>query len=86
MTGLAERYSYDYKGYAAANGDELAYVRLLLSPAIAAVMTLSSLSWIVNSALLKRAKPTEGDGMMNRRYGLCPWLAATVFVHIGVLG
>lgn len=85
MTGLAEHYSYDYKGYPAVNGYELAYVRLLLSPIIAAAMTLSSLSVIVNSALLKRAKPTEEDGMMNRWYGPCPWLAAAVFVHIGVL-
>lgn len=60
MTGLAEYYSHGYKEAPAVNGYELTFMRLLLSPVIAAAMALSPLSVIVNSALHKRAKPTEG--------------------------
>ena len=57
MTGLPERYSHGYKKAPAVNGHELAFMRLLLSPVIAAAtISFSSVSVIVNALRLNRVK------------------------------
>lgn len=84
MTGLAEHCSHDYKEAPAVNGYELAY-------AIAAFShhcrrhDLESAVGDYEFGTVQACETDGGDGMMNRWYGPCPWLAVALFVHIGVL-
>lgn len=84
MTGLAECYSYDYKEAHAVNRYELAYAMAAFSHNC----RRHGLELAVGDCEFGTVQACEtdgGSGMMNRWHWLCPWLAAAVFVHIGVL-